>query len=313
MGDFIDDQTKGIIEELQGGTAFNRSFETTITTAHTALSGLTSQIPQTLTLLETSVQNTISGIADRVSASVDKVASFADHVASHFDNISDNIAKFASAQRLDNAMASSPDENACGSMHDHFGSITTEGPSLISQVQSGISTALDTFNEVRSAYADLQSAVASVRTGLITQLQQELAIELDNAKRTALTAAQTAITNQMNSAIRSVRESLTSTSVNILTGSRKTNAEALQTSMQSHDVSAANAVTQATTAISTIESKATDLKNRAESEVQAAEDAVSKLTTLGNASSIKSLFGSDACVQTLLGYVGSDSLLSKLG
>lgn len=308
----LDPTTRGVFEALEGGTAFDRSLENQITSVGNRLGSISDQLPSDFVAVSPDIQNMITGVPSRITSTIDQVGPFSEHVASQFDGLGQNLSLFSSSQKLENEMAGE-DSNACGSMHDFFGSITEEGPSLIGQIGQKSDSLLATVQQFKTAYADLQSSIQSAKGVLEGAIQDEIAATADQAKISQLQGLLGQVQSQFGTGYASDRSSLVASALDMLSTSRKSSVTAAATSMGNLDTLLSSHASSISGLADEIETHGGALGSIVDSEQGQMQNAVSRLTTLGEASSMQSLFRTNPCVQTLLGYVGTDALLSKLG
>lgn len=308
----IDDHLIGVFSEFEGGTAFNRGLETDISGLQTKFGGIGDRIPQNLDLLADQFASKVSTIGSRYTASAQRLEGFAAHVSDHFDHIADNMSLFSSSQQLENSLSNAK-ENSCGDMHSIFGSITQEGPSAIKSMSANIDLALRTFDEVKTTYTELQQEVASVRTGLLANLNQQIALEVSDAKRLVMVDLKGQLENQFNTAKRQIRDDLVASVIAQTTDVRNQAASTLRDGLRMRDDAVEGVVSTMDRYASEMSAQETTLGNLITNEKAKILAATKRLTQFASAANIRSLVNSDPCVQTLMGYVGSDSLLRKLG
>jgi hypothetical protein len=309
----IDDGLKGIIQDMEGGTAFNRGLEGTVQGVGSRLSGVAARVPTNLDLMAGHFQSRAADIGNRMTASVTQVNRFGEHITDHFNKLSDNINLFASSQRMENAMSGKA-ENSCGDMHSFFGSITQEGPSLMDKIRDTVEFAASSFDQVNAIYGELKQQVDFARGGMLQNIERELAVQVDDAKRLVLVDLKGQLEVSFNTMAREGRDALIADAIDAIEDStRKGEAEKLRDDIRARDDAVEASFLDMDKQASEIDAKQAELGKMMDSEQAKVTNATKRLTTLGAASSMRSLYKSDPCVQTLMGYVGSDSLLGKMG
>lgn len=309
----FDEGTRAVFDELEAGTAFNRALEDQIGEMGSRLEATFADLPTEFNAVSSDIANRITGLADSMPATLEKIAPFAEHVTNQFNGLAQNIGLFSSAQRLENEMAGSEDTNACGDMHDFFGSLTQAGPTRIGDMNVGANAIIDRLQQFKTAYADLQSIVQTARSDIQTALQSEISATNDSGKVSQLQGLLSRVQSEFASGPATARTGLLDEAKALLTGARQTAVEARGTAMQAIDQSLEEHSSEIDSAAGTLGTLGDELGDIVAGEKEKLSQATKRLTTLGEASSIRSLFSSNPCAQTLLGYVGTDSLLSKLG
>lgn len=312
----IDAKTVGIMDELASGTAFNRAFEGTIGTVKTTVEGVLPAVqglPATINGVSSEIMNSIQGLDSKITSAIDSMTSFIPHVTSQFDNLASNIDLFSSSQGLKNALSGG---TSCSSMHDFFGSITKEGPDLIGSFGEMAGQLTDGISSFTQLGTDLQGAIGSTQTQLVSSIQNEITLATglgDTAKVTQLQGILSDVQSQFSTGVESLRSDLVDQASSLLTG---TNLSSLATQAQAmFDIDLG--ISQGADLISGLagdfELGGSSLSDMIAGETSKLTESTDQLVQYGEATAMQSLFGNDKCVQTLLGYVGSDSFLSKLG
>jgi hypothetical protein len=309
----LDAKTVGIMDDLASGAAFDRTFETTIGDIKTTMEGSIATIqslPTTINGVSGDIMSKVQGLDTMVSGAIDKVAPFLDHVTSQFDNLAGNLDLFASSQGLKNALAGA---ESCDSMHDFFGSITQEGPELMNQLGSLTSDLTSGIDQFKALGDSLQTSISDTQSQLVSSLQSEISTTTDSAKLTQLNGLLTQVQSSFGTAVGDVRAGVIEQASSLLSGANLSSLTTKATQMLGIDSSISSGADAISGIAGNIDLGGSGLTDLLTGEQNKLTDAVSQLTTLGDAQAVQSLFGSNKCVQTLLGYVGTDSFLGKLG
>ena len=311
---FPDPNTLSAMSLLSGGGAFDRTLETTVSAATSNASGIAAQfsaLPSQINGVESGLlANFTSFQTQATSLASTALPAFATHVTSQFDGLAQNIGLFASHQGLENALAGIP--SGCSTMHSFFGSITQEGPQLMAAVAATMTQAQSILGQFTQLTQNLQGQITNTQTALISNLTTELGVTTDPAKILQIQSTLTAVQGTFNSAIAATRGSLVDQAKALLTGGRNdliANASSLMKSIDSDLGIHGATMGGLSTALG---GHSTSLSSLISNETSTITGAVSRLVSLGHVSSIKSLFSSNGCVQSLLGYVGTNNFLKLL-
>lgn len=309
----LDAKTVGIMDELASGTAFNRAFEGTIGTVKTAVEGVlpsVESLPTTINGVSSEIMNSVQGLSSKISGAVSSITSFLPHVTSQFDNLASNIDLFSSSQGLKNALSGG---TSCSSMHDFFGSITKEGPELMSQFSDMAGQLTEGISNFTQLGTDLQGAISSTQSQMISSIQAEIAATTDATKLGQLNSLLTDVQSSFGSAVESVRADIVDQASGLLTGTNLSSLTTQAQQMFNIDLGISQGADLISGIAGDFELGGTALSDMIAGETSKLTESTDQLVQYGEATAMQSLFGNDKCVQTLLGYVASDSFLSKLG
>lgn len=222
------------------------------------------------------------------------MTSFENHVRDQFSSLTDNIGLYSTHQSVRNAMGNT---EGCGSLADHFGSIMTMGQQLGNMVQNAkniISDFKAMKTQIQSEINDFDQNAVGVLTGKINNtvlsnlvvgsgLHDQLdKILVDSGIAPDSVAAQ------------EIREEI---------GERLT--------PQLNDFY--NKKAAVNSEVEKINKERGGLLGQIGKEVATMDKATTTLRRLGAANSLQSLFKTNECVQTLMGFVGQSGFIGKLG
>lgn len=309
----LDAKTVGIMDELASGTAFNRAFEGTIGDVKTTVEGVLPSletIPTTINGVSESIMSSVQGLDTKLTSAIDSITSFLPHVTSQFDNLASNIDLFSSSQGLKSALAGTSN---CSSMHDFFGSITKEGPELMNSFSDMAGQLTEGISNFTQLGTDLQGAISSTQSQMISSIQAEIAATTDATKLTQLNSLLSEVQSSFGTAVETVRADLVEQAQGLLTGTNLSSLTTQAQEMLNIDLGIAQGADLISGIAGDFELGGTSLSDMVAGETSKLTESTEQLVQYGEAQAMQSLFGNDKCVQTLLGYVASDSFLSKLG
>jgi hypothetical protein len=302
----VDPSTLDGLKMVQDGTAFNTDVQDAAAQAAPAIDAAVAKldtVPDTINGVSQSLVDGVSGVGAQLTAAANQLPDFVEHVNDMMGDIMGKATMFASAQGLDNAINGT---SGCTDMTDFFGSITTIGPGMLDQLSSltaAVSGGISSFVQLGQ---DLQPQIISAQSALLSGLSQ-------SGVSGAVQALQTQITNEFGTAVGDVRAQLSDQAMALMTDSVKANVLPAITQMKGTDFDISAAANTVMSGSSQISSVAQGLVDLGTGEKNIMKEAVAQLEQLGGVSSVQSLFNSNPCVQSLMGFVATNGFLKTLG
>lgn len=310
----FDSVSLNVMDAIENGTAFDRTLETTVSGLSDKLGTINaaiSDVGSVVNAVNPALVAKVTGIANTLSSITDKVGQFGSHVTDMFDTIPDRLSTFSSHQGLKNALEKKA--QSCDSMKDFFGSITDVGKGLVSGMDGHTEGLLQSVNDFKALTVELQTVVADTKSSLSNAINAEISLIPASDRKTQLQNALTAIENQFSSGDHSAREGLVENVKNLFTGAAKEQINGLAIPMFNKDFDVISSANKAESHSTGLGENATKLKDMIDGENGKMQQAEQKLLKFAQASSISSMFKGDPCVNTLMGHIGTDNLLKKLG
>jgi archaellum component FlaC len=310
----LDNGLKGAFNQIKDGTAFNRSFESAVGNVTGHISGIQTKIgsmPSSINGVADSIVSKANNIGSQITSATNRIPAFASHVTKQFNDLANNISTFASSQGLKNALSGKA--GGCSNMKDFFGSITTDGPKLIGEINllvDNVSTEIDRFTNLG---ATLQGNITASYDEIVNQLNAEISSAgADIDRITDLNAMKDTLEANFRSGVAEIRADLAQQAQSKLNAQRRALVDGSIREMRLTDLNIQGAANKIETLAGEIDLSSQGLQGLIDKETATLNGAVSELETLGQASGMRSLFGSNPCVQTLLGFVGETNFLKNL-
>lgn len=297
---------------LTDGTAWNREFETVAGGVESHINSIQASItalPNSINGVESSVLSRITGLQSTVTAASGRMPDFVSHITNHFNNLTHNISTFASAQGLVNALAGKA--KGCGSLPSFFGSITTTGPAIVSQITGLVNQVQTEITNFTGLASTLQTQIVSTQSEIINQLNAEIA-GASGGQLTNLLSLKTNIQTNFNSGIASLRADLTQQVMSAISTERAALVAPLDQQLRAVDLNIFGSSNHLESLVGGINLHSLSLHDMIAAETAQLTGAINQLETLGAASAMRSLMGSNPCVQTLMGFLGTDNFLRGL-
>jgi hypothetical protein len=306
----LDENTKEVINLLETGTAFNVNADSTIVAVRSTLSSFTAPA---MVGVDSSITSTMNSTQQAIRSLGNQIPDFSAHVQQQFESLPDKISLFASSQGLSNAMSGS---TGCDSLHTWFGSLTGQSGQVggaLSMVSDFKRNVVDQMQKVQNVYTALRTSVGDAKDRIIGNLQFQLVDAATSAQAGDIQAAITKVENLFLNADANARQAIAAEATALLSADRAAVVNSFAEAMGIQDTSLSQAVTQFSAVTNGVVIDASALTQEILNENTLVEEATNKLITLGQASGMRSLFKGNTCVGTLMGYVGTDALLKRLG
>lgn len=213
---------------------------------------------------------------------------------SQFGSLVDNIKLYSSHQRVKNAMGQG---TGCGELSNHFGSITGLGQ----QISNTVFEVKNAIDQVKLLKTQIQSEIDSFDTNVINLLTGRI-----NGTILSQIVAGTGLHDQLDNILQ--ESGIASDSIDA--EEIRTQVGELLNDNLTNFFSKKSAVNEG---MENITKEKGGILKQIGTEKAVLDTALTTLRKLGDASSITGLFKSNECIQTLMGFVGTDSFLNKLG
>jgi hypothetical protein len=309
----LDDGLKGAFQQLRDGSAFDRTFESVVGNVNGHLSAMQTRatsLPQ-INGVANDIMDKVNNVGTQISSTITRIPQFAEHINKQFNDLANNITTFASSQGLKNALSGKA--GGCSNMADFFGSITTEGPRMISEITQLVDEVTTEISRLENLGATLQDNITASYDEIITQLNAEIASAGADATRlTDLNAMKATIEADFRSGVATVRADLAAQAQSKLSEQRRALVDGLVRTMNTTDLDIQGAANRIEGFGGSIDLTSQNLLSLIDNENSILSGAVSELETLGQATGVRSLFGTNPCVQQLLGFVGNTGFLANL-
>ena len=213
-----------------------------------------------------------------------------------FNNLVDNIKLYSSHQRVKNAMGKS---SGCGELSTHFGSIADLGQ----RVSGTIVAFKNALDEVKLIKTQIQSEITAFDTNVINLLTGRI-----NGTILSQLVAGSGLHDQIDNILQEsgiAHDSTEATQIRTQIGGLLNGNIALTNFFDKKRL--VNEV------MAKINNERGGIVRQVGEEKGVFNTALTTLRKLGNASAIAGMFKSSECIQTLMGFVGTDSFLNKLG
>ncbi len=222
------------------------------------------------------------------------ITSFSGHLGNRVNNLAEDISLYATHQSVSNALGES---NNCGGLTDHFGSIIAMG-GQVSQLINDAKGAIDTF---KAAKAQIQGEINDFDQNAIGILTGKI----NNTVLSNLVKG-SGLYDQLDGIF---------TASGIAKNS--TQAQEIRNEIAGHLTPSLNDFYHKKSAVNEEVEQVTQAREGVlgsiGKELHVWDKAISTLRRLGNANALQSLFKTNECVQTLMGFVGQSGFISKLG
>jgi hypothetical protein len=328
----IPDNTKGIIDDLTNGTAFDDSLSGQLSTLRTDLAGIAAKKVEYSTVMgsfsptTTQFDNVVLAV-DETPLTLDDFSSldirdssgvpfsaemkqalvglprgmtgmFRNHVTSHFANLSDRMSLYASSQSVRNALGQSA---GCGGLVENFGSILSTGKEAYAGFFAAKNDIQNVFTEVKQIKTQIQSEINTFDDKVV----QILTGRVNNTILSRVVKG-TGLQDQVDAILIEggfAKDSATATQV-------RSEIAVFLTPTLNNFFNKKASVNSAVAKISAGRASIFDMIGR---ELTHANQATSLLRKLGAANAMQNLFKTNECIQTLIGFVGRDGFIGRLG
>lgn len=213
---------------------------------------------------------------------------------SQFGSLVDNIRLYSSHQRVKNAMGQ---ETGCGELSNHFGTITGLGQ----QISNTVFEVKNAIDQVKLLKTQIQSEIDAFDTNVINLLTGRI-----NGTILSQIIEGSGLHDQLDNIL--IASGIANDSIE---------AEEIRTKagefLNDNLINFFNKKTEVNEGMKDITKEKGGILKQIGTEKAVLDKALTILRKLSDASSITGLFKSNECIQTLMGFVGTDSFLNKLG